>query len=132
MNSLEARLYAVEKALRDAQETIRQLTSRLGLVEQNPYQSAGAPGGGGGGGGALVLGLSGFPTGAATFSGGNVVPGGNSAVDIYKASGGLFVPSGTSTVSNPMPSTIDAGLLMILEVATDGSYVVTGVACNSF
>jgi hypothetical protein len=114
-------LFELEKALRNAQASIRDLTARVARVEQLPYNasSSGSGPGGGGGGAYKCVSAAGTPAG------------GTSTETILQFTAGAFNSIGTATITNPMPSdAIPTGHTVTLAPDGSGNYMAVSVSCT--
>jgi hypothetical protein len=131
MIGLEARIYELEKAMRSAQDAIRQLQQRVGALEQSPFASAGTNQSGGGSSsgvffwsGAVVPGASGLP---GTTSTPGVGPTGQT---VFTVNGGMFVQADTNaSIFNGLESPTVANQGCIL-LPTPGGYVIVSQSCT--
>jgi hypothetical protein len=131
VNQLESRVYELEKAVRAAQQTIRNLTAALQQAQQQIYASAPGEGGSGGGGGAVLLctATAGIP--AATGPPATGTPGGPiTGQAIFSITGGAFVAGSTNvSVYNGMQSPTVTTKTLIVLANSDGTYTAVTQSC---
>lgn len=127
MNALEARLFELEKAVRNAQEAIRNLLAAVQALQQQPYFSSGGQTGGGGGSGIALFCL---PSGGiAAASGGT--PGGpltGQTIELI-ASGAFSTVSTNASVYNAMGAAVVTTKLCAVMQNNDGTYSVISQSC---
>jgi hypothetical protein len=130
VNSLEARLFELEKAMRAVQDAIRQLTQRVGALEQQAFASTGGSQGGGGGGANSYFCL---PVAAVAGAGGTwpaITPASFTA-DVYRASGtSLTLVQSAATCYNYFPAALVASKVVFLSSDGQGNYDTVTQSCT--
>jgi hypothetical protein len=120
VNSLEARVFELEKAMRNAQQAIRDLNAAVAQAQQQIYATGEGQGGGGGGGGAFIC-----------VSAAGTPGGGTTTETIQQFAGGSFTTVGTGPVTNPMPAdAIVAGHTVTLATDGNGNYMALSQSCT--
>jgi hypothetical protein len=128
VNSLEARLYQLEIIVRSVQDQLRQLTQRLGAVEQQQFAGANAGNMGGGGGGSILFCQ---PTAAIAAATGIATPGGPlTGQTVWSINGGSFVSvSTTASIYNPMDDATVPTNNLAVSLNADGTYSAVSQSC---
>ena len=124
------RIFKLEQALRQIQQLIAALQTKLGQVAQNQF-SGGQTGGGGGGNTFPVLCSPTAVIAGATGPPATGTPGGPLAgQDVFQISGGVFTSAATSVnLYNGMQAAVVATKTCLCLPNSDGTYTVVSQSC---